>query len=54
MEKRAKNFDSFTQQHKDHWKEMKDKRDSIEEETRRAERELKELLSKKPEVEESS
>ena len=44
MEKRARNFDTFTNQHREHWNDMKDKRDSITVETRKAERELKELI----------
>lgn len=43
-EKRARNFETFTRQHREHWKEMQGKRDTLVEEARDAERELKELL----------
>lgn len=43
-EKRARNFETFTRQHREHWKEMQGKRDTLVEEARNAELELKELL----------
>ena len=52
IEKRARNFDSFVSRHQGHYKEMKEQRDAIVEEARKAEQELKDLLSKEEDLDE--
>ena len=48
VDKRAKNFETFVKSHRAHWQEMKDKRDTIVDEIRNAEEELKAMLEAKP------
>lgn len=54
IEKRARNFDKFVSTHQTHWKDMQAARNSIIEETRKVECELKDMLQKRAEMPEET